>query len=213
MKVVTRNLPDSLERHLESWRQRAFANVPARPQGGRFLDRGGASYATSEELLRRIDWNVHDGYPVDSYDYPFTGPASGEFGERLDEAMQREIGYRKCALKAVYPIDGYFAWHDNRNASGLNVLLCWSDEESAGYWRHVEPDTGRIVTIRDCAGWSMKMGLYGRDAGTRLRHCAAASSASGRRKRPGIPTRCTIGYIVDDENMWDDIMDEYGDEE
>ena len=198
MKVISTDLPDRLLRPLEAWRVEAMQKLP-RPRGGRFRERGGADYATGQELLRSMDWDKHSGFPGDSYDHDFTRLQTPH-NHRLDDAVQAEIGYRTCALKVVYPPDGYFGWHDNRNASGLNVLFCWSDDAALGFWRHVEPATGKIITIRDVPGWSMKMGMYGREKGNRLKHCAAANGS----------VRCTLGYIVQSGAMWDDILDEYG---
>ena len=196
MKTVTTNLPQPILDAVEKWRLEAMNRLP-KPRGGKLLEKGGGKYATSEEYRNSIDWEKHVGFPEDSYDHDFTRITSKHNAE-LDDAMQANVGFYRPALKVVYPTDGYFGWHDNRNAHGLNILFCWSDEDANGYWRHVEPDTGKTVTIKDTPGWSCKMGLYGKEENVRLKHCASANGS----------VRCTLGYIVKSEAMWEDIIDE-----
>ena len=91
--------------------------------------------------------------------------ANGKRNVALDLALLREIGALRPALKFIYAPDHYFGWHDNRNSPGWQLVFCWSDDAAKGYWRHVEPETGKIVTIRDTPGWSLKLACYGRDEG------------------------------------------------
>ena len=199
MKVIATSLPAAVESALETWRLEAEKRIAEgmKPHGGRFVDKGGADYATGETLLAEIDWAKHDGYPPDSLDYDFTRLPT-DHNWALDGVIQREIGYKRPALKVVYGPDHYFAWHDNRNASGLNLIFTWSDAEARGFFRHVDAATGEIVTIPDVPGWSCKMGEYGAKEGSRLKHCAAANGSR----------RCTIGYIVGHRGIWDDIIEE-----
>jgi len=202
MRVISVDLPETIIRPLDTWLSRALelsrANRPP-CTGGKYRDRG--EWVTGEAARAGIDWAKHVGFPVDSWDHDFTTKGHTALNLALDNALQREIGYKHPALKVVYPPGGYIGWHDNRNAAGCNVVFTWSDEPATGYWRHVEPATGEIVTIPDVPGWHLKMGLYGRTGrpgDERLQHCAWA----------GQSWRATVGFIVKSGAMWDDIVEE-----
>ena len=185
---------------LEAWRTTSMARLPmprARGIRGK-LAAGDAKRATSEKRLAEIDWVRSGDKPAQGVVHDFL-VADGKRSVALDDIMLREIGALMPTLKSIYAPDHYFGWHDNRTSHGWQILFCWSDAAAKGYWRHVEPDTGRIVTIRDTPGWSLKLACYGRDEGQRLKHCAAANGS----------WRCTLAYVVQSKAMWEDIVDEF----
>jgi hypothetical protein len=132
-------------------------------------------------------------------------------GDELDDWMDRNVGFRNPALKMYYPEDGYIAWHHNGNANGYNILFTYKfpDCNQKSYWRHVDPtgnkteipDPKKIVTIEDVPGWHCKTGYYGRkeEPERLLWHSAFGGP------------RITLGFIVYDERMWLDVLDELAD--
>ena len=189
-------LPPKCLDAVEAWRTASMARLP-RPHA-RGLETGDAKHATSEKHLAEIDWERCGDKPAHGVSHNFLR-ANGKRNVALDNVLLREIGALRPALKAIYAPDHYFGWHDNRNSHGWQLLFCWSDAAAKGYWRHVEPETGKIVTISDTPGWSLKLAYYGRDEGERLKHCAAANGS----------WRCTLAYVVESKGMWEDIVDEF----
>ena len=111
-----------------------------------------------------------------------------------------------------YPQNGYISWHTNWNVPGFNVLFTYnSGKEGDGYWRHVDP-TGsdspvpnlgendeNVIHIPDAPGWSCKTGYYGKkDEHEKIIWHTAFSN---------VP-RITIGYVVFDENLWKNTIEE-----
>ena len=198
-KAVARTIPNALPpkclEAVEAWRKVSMERLPQARVRGSTRD---GKYATSETHLAEIDWERCGEKPLLGISHDFL-TANGKRNATLDDALLREVGALRPVLKTIYGPDHYFGWHDNRDAPGWNILFCWADDAAKGYWRHVDPDTGRIVTIRDTPGWSVKANYYGRDEGQRLKHCAAANGS----------WRCTLGYLVQSKAMWEDILDEF----
>ena len=189
-------LPPRCLEALETWRTVSMARLP-KPHG-RGLATGDAKHATSEKHLAEIDWERCGDKPTIGLSYNFMR-SRGKRNVALDDVLAREVGPLFEVLKAIYAPDHFYGWHDNRCDPGWNILFCWSDGAAKGYWRHVDPDTGRIVTIRDTPGWSVKANFLGHDPGQRLKHCAAANGS----------WRCTLVYRVESKAMWEDIVDEF----
>jgi len=129
-----------------------------------------------------------------------------EMSEWVDEMIGTWIGFKFCALKMYYPEDGYIAWHTNWNVPGFNCLFTHSD--GSGYWRHldssqeepgsVRPDVDKLVHIQDVNGWHCKLGYYGekQEHNKIMWHAAYGGP------------RITLGFVVGDPDIWDDIVDE-----
>lgn len=216
-------LPSDVELLLEGWRLQAWEMLEDVGVSGRkHVDRiGGPERAVSREYLDSIDHDKHHGFPEASVSYDFTDSniarhprrsvrqRAFEINDSLDSELMACMGFRHPALKVVYGPDMAFGWHDNRNASGLNILFTWSDpsEEPKGFWRHIPPgQTGTwtpgpdMVELPDERGWHAKMGLYGATPQDNLWHAASSNGS----------WRTTIGFIVKSRAMWDLIREDFG---
>ena len=204
-------------------------NVPSWRTKGKFLKEGRPEYSTSVECLKSMDPNIHDGFPPDSFGYDLnystmkrTLEVEGhkwpqeeqdwmkkyiEMSEHIDDTIGTYIGYKFCALKMFYPEDGYIAWHTNWNVPGFNCLFTWSD--GSGYWRHLDasqeqpgsiqpdPET-KLVHLQDKDGWHCKLGYYGmKEEHNKIMWHSAYGGP-----------RITLGFVVFDKNIWDDIVEE-----
>ena len=218
---VSQNPPDV---NLPNWRTK-----------GKFYNENRSEYAASVECLKSSPAETHDGYPPDSYGYDLNEPTLRktlqEEGDRfsanekewiqkyleksieLDDTLGSYIGYKFCALKMYYPKDGYIAWHTNWNVPGFNCLFTWNPT-GEGYWRHLDssgekpgsiranPDM-KLVHIDDVPGWHCKLGYYGKkEEHNKIMWHAAYGGP-----------RITLGWVVFDENIWEDIIEELTSEE
>lgn len=110
------------------------------------------------------------------------------------------IGARNNALTAFYPEDGYIGWHTNWNASGHNLIFSFS-EKGGGFFEYLDPETKEIVKMVDPAGeWTCKAGYFG-NYDEKDSHFWHAAESNGS-------TRLTFSYIIPDEDMWLDAIDE-----
>ena len=218
---VSQNPPDV---NLPNWRTK-----------GKFKKEDRAEYAASLECLKSSQVEEHDGFPPDSFGYDLNEPTLRrvlqEEGERfspeekewiqkyieksmdLDDTLGAYIGYKFCALKMYYPEDGYIAWHTNWNVPGFNCLFTWNPT-GKGYWRHIDstnekpgslradPDK-HLVHMDDVPGWHCKLGYYGaKDEHNKIMWHSAYGGP-----------RITLGWVVRDENIWEDIIEELTSEE
>lgn len=173
-------------------------------------------YDMNEPTLRRtLEMNnVHDGNIDDYTDVKNFTPEEKEWihkyiekSQELDDELGTYIGYKFCALKMFYPENGYIAWHTNWNVPGFNCLFTYGDGN--GYWRNLDssdekegsiipdPDT-KLVHMPDPKGWHCKLGYYGKkeEHNKIMWHSAYGGP------------RITLGWVVYDENIWADIVDE-----
>lgn len=110
------------------------------------------------------------------------------------------IGARNNALTAFYPEDGYIGWHTNWNASGHNLIFSFS-EKGGGFFEYLDPETKEIVKMVDSAGeWTCKAGYFG-NYDEKNNHFWHAAESNGS-------TRLTFSYIIPDEDMWLDAIEE-----
>ena len=209
-------------------------NLPNWRTKGKFKKEGRSEYAASLECLKSTPADSHSGFPPDSFGYDLNEPTLKrvlqEEGERfspeerewiktyikksqeLDDTLGAYIGYKFCALKMYYPADGYIAWHTNWNVPGFNCLFTWGDGN--GYWRHLDstkeepgsirPDPDKhLVHMQDVPGWHCKLGYYGKkEEHNKIMWHAAYGGP-----------RITLGWVVFDENIWEDIIEELTSEE
>lgn len=216
---------------LDEYKEFVMANRPDKlfsdnwPVKGKFLKENRPEYATSLECIKSMNPETHDGFPPDSYGYdmneptikrilPSLNPEERAHAERfleksqwLDDTLGNILGYRFCALKMFYPENGYIAWHTNWNVPGYNAIFTWSD--GTGYWRHIDSTNEQpgsimadvdknLVHLQDKDGWHVKLGYYGKkEEHNRI----VWHSAFGG-------PRITLGFVVFDENIWDDIVEE-----
>lgn len=218
---VSANPPDE---KLPNWRTK-----------GKFKKENRSEYAASVECLKSSQVEEHDGFPPDSFGYDLNEPTLRktleheghrfspdekewiqkyiEKSQDLDDTLGAYIGYKFCALKMYYPADGYIAWHTNWNVPGFNCLFTWNPT-GEGYWRHLDstnekpgslqadPDT-KLVHMQDPVGWHSKLGYYGKkDEHNKIMWHAAYGGP-----------RITLGWVVYDENIWADIIEELTSEE
>lgn len=202
-------------------------NLPNWKTKGKFMREGRPEYSTSLECLKSMPVESHDGFPPDSFGYDLNAPTLQktlqheqlppeerewirkyiEMSDKLDDTLGAYIGYKFCALKMFYPEDGYIAWHTNWNVPGYNCLFTWSD--GSGYWRHLDssqekegslmpnPDE-KLVHLQDKDGWHCKLGYYGeKQEHNRIMWHSAYGGP-----------RITLGFVVFDEHIWDDIVEE-----
>ncbi len=204
-------------------------NMPNWPTRGKFMKEDRPEFSTSLDCLASMNHNDHDGYPPDSFGYDlntqtlkktlteeghrFTNEEKEwidkymDRSKQLDDELGRVIGYKFCALKMFYPEKGYIAWHTNWNVPGFNCLFTYGDGN--GYWRHLDsseekegsiiPDWNKkLVHLQDPKGWHCKLGYYGekKEHNKIMWHSAYGGP------------RITLGWVVYDENIWADIVEE-----
>ena len=140
-------------------------------------------YFCSTELLnelkgKKIVEKAYDGFNI-SLQTTFLKELNLQLNENLAECDNQEgyivarpkfVSVRKKmfetnALAAVYPANGYMAWHTNADAPGYNVLLTWS-EKGNGFFKYQDPITKEIVTMQDKPGWNCKVGYFGKHTET-----------------------------------------------
>jgi|TARA_R110002074_G_scaffold398258_1_gene589864 hypothetical protein len=219
--------------HLNEYQKFILENRPEEKlpnwaKKGKFHSEGRPEYATSLECLNSTPADLHDGFPPDSYGYDLNVASmnkvikheSHKFTDEefvwiekykeksawIDEVIGNYIGFKFCALKMYYPPDGYIAWHTNWNVPGYNCLFTYSD--GSGYWRHMDssqeeqgslrPTNDKLVHIQDINGWHCKLGYYGekQEHNKIMWHSAFGGP------------RITLGFVVGDPVIWDDIVDE-----
>ena len=210
-------------------------NLPIWPSKGKFKKENRPEYSTSLECLKSGRIEDHDGYPPDSCGYDLNEPTLRrtleveghkfsqeqkdwvqryiEKSKDLDDTLGAYIGYKFCALKMYYPKDGYIAWHTNWNVPGFNCLFTWNPT-GEGYWRHLDSSTQKpgslqadpdkhLVHMQDVPGWHCKLGYYGaKEEHNKITWHAAYGGP-----------RVTLGWVVRDENIWDDIIEELSEAE
>ena len=236
-KVLT--LPAEVLTYLNEYQQFILDNPPNEklpnwPSKGKFFKEGRPEYAASWDCLKNTPVESHDGFPPDSYGFDLNQTSMDQVLKRhrseltadeikwcqkyrdkadwVDDKIGTYIGFRFCALKMFYPADGYIAWHTNWNVAGFNCLFTWSD--GSGYWRNLDPThekPGSLqadvdkhgVHIQDENGWHCKLGYYGRkEEHDKIMWHAAYGGP-----------RITLGFVVSDPAIWEDIVDELTSEE
>ena len=163
-----------------------------------------SEWACSEEYLRKAQSQYIEeyGFPEKSVGIDLNHENdlkdSKEITAQLDKDMVSILGVGFNALKMYYPTTGYIGWHHNGNCPGQNLLLTYSPPGAAGYFEYQEPGTDKIIRIDDPEGWSAKAGYYGgfREPDKIFWHCARSVN------KP----RMTISYVIRDQWMWDEMV-------
>jgi hypothetical protein len=168
----------------------------------------------SEEYKNKIIGmgGFHEGYPEklrgysikDSTDKSKVFPSDLEISKnymRINEKMQVNLSTRHNALCSVYPPGGFISWHNNANAPSYNLIFTWS-ESGDGYWKHVDPYTGKDVIVHDVPGWQCKAFYFGayEDGREDLIYHMASTDC----------WRMTVSYIFDrtHKQFWEDVIEE-----
>lgn len=154
--------------------------------------------------------SAHDGYPeklrgyslrLENTDYV---PPEAKLTKRyieINEKLQHVLSTRRNALCAVYPPEGFISWHNNANAPSYNLIFTWS-ENGNGYWKHVDPYTGKDVIVPDIPGWQCKAFYFGayEDRPEDLVYHMASTDC----------WRMTVSYIFDriHKQFWEDVIEE-----
>lgn len=117
-----------------------------------------------------------------------------------NRALMNFFGARSNALQMFYPSGGYIGWHTNCNAPGYNIVLS-CNPEAKGYFEHYDHVNDRFVRFEDKAGWNCKVGYFGSNEEPEKMywHCAYTDSP-----------RLTFSYVIYDENIWKDMVDDIG---
>ena len=209
---------------------RPDVNLPNWKTKVKFYKEDRSEFSTSLDCLKSMNHQEHDGFPPDSFGYDLNEPTLRktleheghrfspdekdwiqkyiEKSQELDDTLGAYIGYKFCALKMFYPENGYIAWHTNWNVPGFNCLFTWNPTGN-GYWRHLDstqeqpgsilpdPDS-KLVHMQDPVGWHCKLGYYGEknEHNKIMWHSAYGGP------------RITLGWVVFDENIWEDIIEE-----
>jgi hypothetical protein len=159
-------------------------------------------WGTSSEYLDKVvaKDGEHEGYPEISYSYDLQ---AGDHPEDIDiiykpfsTELCNFLGARNQAVHVFYPKQGYMGWHNNWNAHGYNILLSYSPN-GRGFFKYRDPKTHEIIRLQDPAGWSCKVGYYGRgrEPDKVYYHCAGTSEP-----------RLTLGYVIPHLGLWQDMV-------
>jgi len=102
----------------------------------------------------------------------------------LNTEMMSFLGTKNNALTCIYPPGGFISWHNNANAAAYNLIFTWS-ENGNGWFKYIDPDTKRVVTVKDEPGWQCKAAYFGHyGEPDRLMYHAASTDC----------WRCTVSY-------------------
>lgn len=170
-------------------------------------------YINDEYKNKIINQGVmHEGYPEQMYAYSLKNAISNNVilnydnhihdnYIKLNEKMQINLSTRHNALCSVYPPGGFISWHNNANAPSYNLIFTWS-ENGNGYWKHVDPYTGKDVVVQDVPGWQCKAFYFGayEDKHEDIVYHMASTDC----------WRMTISYIFDrtHKQFWEDVIEE-----
>jgi hypothetical protein len=115
-----------------------------------------------------------------------------------NDMLMNFFGARNNALQMYYPSGGYIGWHNNCNAPGYNIILS-CNPGADGYFDHYDHVEGRLNRYQDESGWNCKVGYFGSDKEPDkiFWHCAATNTP-----------RVTLSYVIYDENLWLDMVDD-----
>lgn len=83
----------------------------------------------------------------------------------------------------LYPPGSYMGWHTNSKVPGWRLYVVRADEPGKSFFRHLDPDSGEVVTSWDDA-WSFR--LFRIEPGVPLWHCVYSET-----------TRFSFGYRLE----------------
>jgi|SRR6056300_1097815 len=149
----------------------------------------------------------HIGYPIRARSYALKpehyleknseaySQYKADFRE-FDEAIKVELGIAQNALSQLYPPQGFISWHNNADAPGYNLIFTWS-ETGDGWFKYVDEE-GKVNTIYDTKGWTLKAGYFGTYDDNDVCYHAAYTSC----------WRMTHSFVVSkDKDFWLDCIE------
>tara|TARA_B100001093_G_scaffold508198_1_gene569953 strand:+ start:23713 stop:24378 length:666 start_codon:yes stop_codon:yes gene_type:complete len=179
------------------------------------LGRNGKKFNKSLDIKSGTSWDYHKHLIVEDQNGNHSGwpdcsmlvDYKNIYDERINrnetirhcEDLTLELGASNNSLACYYPKNGYIGWHHNANAHGYNVLFTYNDC-NGGYFEEYDIKSDKYIRHKDGIGWTAKTGYFGshREPEKKVWHCAA--NHKGR--------RITISYIIDQYDMWMDMIDE-----
>mgnify|MGYP000299936618 CR=1 FL=1 len=158
-----------------------------------------------EYLDKAITVPENYNFPLDWYGFEFK-----YYNKELDKdvvkhifnesmKLQEYLGLRTNTLKMYYPPGGYIGWHHNGNAPGQNILFTYS-ATGDGSFKYYDYDSAQIISVPDKKGWSVKAGYYPKYNNSSDKvfwHCAETNCP-----------RITVAFIIDNQILWNDVIDE-----
>lgn len=211
VNIKNREILTILDEFINLWWDKRETDLQKFHLGAKNLNR--EDYISNEYKLKIMNMgSYHDGFPeklrayslknahektvIKEYD---TKISNGYIS--LNEKLQQTLSTRHNALCSVYPPDGFISWHNNANAPSYNLIFTWS-ENGSGYWKHVDPYTGKDVIVHDVQGWQCKAFYFGayEDRPEDLVYHMASTDC----------WRMTISYIFDrtHKQFWEDVIEE-----
>jgi hypothetical protein len=170
------------------------------------------NYISDEYKIKIMNMgSFHEGFPEQLRGYSlkldfkgdvkFSDPRINSDYIRINENLQHILSTKHNALCTIYPPGGFISWHNNANASSYNLIFTWS-ENGNGYWKHVDPYTGKDVIVQDIPGWQCKAFYFGayEDRSEDLVYHMASTDC----------WRMTISYIFDrhHKQFWEDVIED-----
>jgi hypothetical protein len=162
--------------------------------------------AVSIEYLRAaLDTPLKYGFPRNTWGLEMSQEKKfiddKQLLDRCSETNDRLMdffGARNNALQMYYPSGGYIGWHNNCNVPGYNIILS-CNPGGDGYFDHYDHVNDRLNRYQDEPGWNCKVGYFGsnKEPEKIFWHCAAADTP-----------RVTLSYVIYDENLWQDMVDD-----
>jgi hypothetical protein len=199
-----------LNEFLSIWWDKRETDLTKYHLGAKNEDRD--SYINDEYRNKIIKMgSAHDGFPekLRGYSMKLDINQNPKFSDsiinkqylKINEKLQHILSTKHNALCAVYPPEGFIAWHNNANASAYNLIFTWS-ENGNGYWKHVDPYTGKDVIVPDVPGWQCKafyFGAYEDKQEDIVYHMASTDC-----------WRMTVSYTFDriHKQFWEDVIEE-----
>lgn len=117
--------------------------------------------------------------------------------ERRVHHVKKFLGPSINALSMVYPENGYIGWHHNGNYPGYNVLFSYSQDGNGNfsYWDY---DTKSIQRMQDVPGWNVKAGYYSSQDTERDKVYWHSAQTKNQ--------RISIGFILENETVWKEML-------
>lgn len=209
VNIKNKNVLDILNEFINLWWDKKETDLQKFHLTSKDLNR---EYYISDEYKIKIMnmGSFHDGYPEQLRGYSIKPTESNiRFSDieitkkyiEINEKLQILLSTRQNALCAIYPPEGFISWHNNANASAYNLIFTWS-ENGNGYWKHVDPYTGKDVVVQDVPGWQCKafyFGAYEDKPEDIVYHMASTDC-----------WRMTVSYTFDrhHKQFWEDVIEE-----
>lgn len=199
---------------LEEFRYTYFEKYDVRKETGRCFkshvqNKVEPDYYISDDFRDRViaRGQQHEGAAEYSYAYPIkplnlNDPRKTDQYKRdwqeLDEKIRLELGLNVSALAMMYPPEGYIGWHNNADASSYNLVFTYS-ETGDGWFKHIDPLSGKVIEMKDKKGWALKAGYFGTYNEPEHLHYHAAWAGCWR---------MTLSYVLGkDKEYWQDCID------